>query len=104
MFSIFSKFVAYITLFKKLPPTKVISKIPILLVTYVHFVNLIFFLCSVEETQFSMKQELKKKMKQETVEISRRESQSGVRDLFHMGNAHSLIVSPSNSRKKCNLH
>ena len=31
-------------------------------------------------------------MKQETVEISRKESQSGIRDLFHIGNAHSLIV------------
>uniref|UniRef100_A0A1J3DEM9 Sugar transporter ERD6-like 2 n=1 Tax=Noccaea caerulescens TaxID=107243 RepID=A0A1J3DEM9_NOCCA len=28
----------------------------------------------------------------ETVEISRRESQSGVKDLFHMRNAHSLII------------
>jgi SP family facilitated glucose transporter-like MFS transporter 8 len=28
----------------------------------------------------------------ETVEISRKESQSGIRDLFHIGNAHSLIV------------
>ncbi|KAG7645606.1 Major facilitator superfamily domain [Arabidopsis thaliana x Arabidopsis arenosa] len=28
----------------------------------------------------------------ETVEISRKESQSGIRDLFHIGNAHSLII------------
>ncbi|XP_020867658.1 sugar transporter ERD6-like 2 isoform X2 [Arabidopsis lyrata subsp. lyrata] len=28
----------------------------------------------------------------ETVEISRKESRSGIRDLFHIGNAHSLII------------